>query len=154
MGNTADERASPEPGSLDPPYEVGNKKPPLHTRFKPGHSGNPSGRPKAAPDFGMMLQKELSKKVAATINGRSVKLMNYDLWIMSLVKDGITKGPQSKALLLKSIMMIQAQLAGKAELQAKAEVQKSESNFEWSEEQEKLYQELGKAIAQADGTNQ
>jgi hypothetical protein len=28
-------------------YEVGYKKPPPHTRFKPGESGNPAGRPKS-----------------------------------------------------------------------------------------------------------
>jgi hypothetical protein len=30
----------------DVPYAVGHKKPPLHTRFPPGQSGNPKGRPK------------------------------------------------------------------------------------------------------------
>lgn len=28
--------------------EVGHGKPPVHTRFQPGHSGNPPGRPKGA----------------------------------------------------------------------------------------------------------
>jgi len=27
-------------------YEIGRGKPPMHTRFKPGQSGNPKGRPK------------------------------------------------------------------------------------------------------------
>ena len=26
-------------------YEIGYKKPPKHTQFKPGQSGNPKGRP-------------------------------------------------------------------------------------------------------------
>jgi hypothetical protein len=30
-------------------YEIGYKKPPRHTRFKKGQSGNPKGRPKKAP---------------------------------------------------------------------------------------------------------
>ncbi len=30
--------------AADAPYEVGNKKPPRHTQFKPGFSGNPKGR--------------------------------------------------------------------------------------------------------------
>ena len=32
-------------------YEVGRGKPPLHTRFKPGQSGNPKGRPKGVRNF-------------------------------------------------------------------------------------------------------
>jgi hypothetical protein len=29
-----------------PGYAVGHKRPPVHTRFKPGQSGNPTGRAK------------------------------------------------------------------------------------------------------------
>lgn len=39
------------PGSMARPaasYEVGYGKPPVHTRFKEGQSGNPNGRPKKA----------------------------------------------------------------------------------------------------------
>lgn len=32
-------------GSKQGEYEVGNKKPPKHSRFKKGESGNPAGRP-------------------------------------------------------------------------------------------------------------
>ena len=39
---------SKRPASVDPDYEVGYGKPPVHTRFKPGQSGNPLGRPKGA----------------------------------------------------------------------------------------------------------
>ena len=33
------------------PYKVGYKKPPLHTQFKPGQSGNPSGLAKIPSNF-------------------------------------------------------------------------------------------------------
>ena len=39
-------RNRPESGTSD--YEVGYGKPPVHSRFKPGESGNPRGRPKGA----------------------------------------------------------------------------------------------------------
>jgi hypothetical protein len=126
----------------DAPYKVGNKKPPLHSRFKPGQSGNPRGRPKGRSNFGTTLMKEFYKPVAATINGKPVKKTNEQLFATSLVKDGITKGPQAKALLLKSIAQEEAREAAEAEARKKAEAQKPAHEFEWAEEQEKLIQEL------------
>ena len=43
----------------DAPYKVGNKKPPLHSRYKPGQSGNRSGRPKGRTNFGAILMEEI-----------------------------------------------------------------------------------------------
>ena len=41
-------------------HEVGYGKPPKHTRFKPGQSGNSKGRPKGVRNFRRM-SKPLSK---------------------------------------------------------------------------------------------
>lgn len=45
-------------------YEVGYRKPPLHTRFQPGRSGNPKGRPKAAKGLKTIARETLTQKVA------------------------------------------------------------------------------------------
>lgn len=42
-------------------YDVGYSKPPQHTQFKKGQSGNPAGRPKGA----RSLQEELKRLLAA-----------------------------------------------------------------------------------------
>src|SRR6516165_9045522 len=48
-------------------YEVGRGKPPVHTRFKKGQSGNPRGpRPKNLP---ALLVDVLNEKVVVTIDG-------------------------------------------------------------------------------------
>jgi Family of unknown function (DUF5681) len=39
---------------------VGYKRPPSRTRFRPGHSGNPAGRPKRRPSFEDALLSELA----------------------------------------------------------------------------------------------
>ena len=126
----------------DAAYKVGNKKPPLHSRFKPGQSGNPSGRRKGRPNFGTTLMEEFYKKIHATRNGKPVKVSQERLFAASLVKDGITKGPQSKALLAGFIERQEARLAAELEARKKAEAEKPAEAFSWSEEQEELYQEL------------
>jgi hypothetical protein len=39
--------------SDDHPYQIGRGRPPLHSRFKPGQSGNPHGRPRRRQSFKM-----------------------------------------------------------------------------------------------------
>jgi Family of unknown function (DUF5681) len=44
---------------------VGFKRPPRHTQFRPGTSGNPGGRPKRRPAFREILLEELASPVRA-----------------------------------------------------------------------------------------
>ena len=50
-------------------YEVGKGKPPKATRFKPGQSGNPKGRPKSRKNFATEVEEILSAPVSVTENG-------------------------------------------------------------------------------------
>ncbi len=44
-------------------YEVGYGKPPRHSRFRPGRSGNPAGRPKGPQTLPADLREELQETV-------------------------------------------------------------------------------------------
>ncbi len=44
-------------------YKVGFRRPPLETRFKPGHSGNAKGRPKGIKNLKTELEEELSELI-------------------------------------------------------------------------------------------
>ena len=51
------------PAAPTPDYAVGYGKPPLHTRFRKGRSGNPRGRPKRATDLASLLSRALDRRV-------------------------------------------------------------------------------------------
>ena len=148
MSNESDKADRGSDSTPDAPYKVGNKKPPLHSRFKPGHSGNPSGRPKGRSNFGTVVLKEFHKVMRATINGKPIKVTNEELFARALVKDAITKGPQSKALMLNVIAQHEAQLAAEAEARKKAEAE-APAKFDWGEEHEELLQELARVTGRS-----
>ena len=47
-------------------YEVGYKKPPQHTRFKPGQSGNRHGRPAGSKNLATIVREALDAKVVVS----------------------------------------------------------------------------------------
>jgi hypothetical protein len=53
---------------------VGYKRPPAHSRFQKGQSGNPGGRPKKVPDFLEDAAVILSAPVTGHANGKAVTL--------------------------------------------------------------------------------
>ena len=60
----AELRATEEPSRhKTSDYVVGYGRPPVHTRFKPGTSGNPKGRPKGARGLNTLARELLTQKV-------------------------------------------------------------------------------------------
>lgn len=66
-------------------YEVGYGKPPHHSRFKPGKSGNPKGRPRGSLGLRSELRSELNQLVTIVENGKSRRLPKRRIVIKSLV---------------------------------------------------------------------
>ena len=62
--------ASPSEGqsSEEGTYQVGYGRPPLHSRFKPGQSGNPKGRPKQSRNLRTIV-KQVSQRANADSRG-------------------------------------------------------------------------------------
>ncbi len=64
---------------------VGYGKPPAHSRFKKGTSGNPRGRPKGRLDFATVLLKTLREKVVINENGRRTIITKLEASVKQLV---------------------------------------------------------------------
>src|SRR6202030_3462192 len=62
-------RRQPMPPDNEADYEVGYGKPPRHTRFKKGRSGNPRGRPNGSKNLSTLLSETLSEPVIVAENG-------------------------------------------------------------------------------------
>lgn len=56
-------------------YKVGYKRPPEHTRFKPGQSGNPRGRPRQKKGFAELLHDRLFRSVSLRENGEKRRML-------------------------------------------------------------------------------
>ena len=67
----------------DSGYKVGPGRPPLHTRFKKGESGNPSGR--RAKSLPALLAAALNETVVVTIDGRRRKITKREAIVTQMV---------------------------------------------------------------------
>jgi hypothetical protein len=84
-------------------YEVGYGKPPEHTRFKKGQSGNRRGRPKRpreCEDLQNLFIEELHKPVEIFINGKKKKMPVWRLVAKGLIKKAVASD-RSSIMLLK-----------------------------------------------------
>jgi len=82
-------------------YEVGYGRPPVQTRFQPGQSGNPKGRPKGSHNFQTLLADELLSRVPVIINGKTVWLTKAELAIRQQVDKAAKGDVRALTIILK-----------------------------------------------------
>lgn len=84
-------------------YRIGYGKPPKHTQFKKGCSGNPSGRPKGSKSVIALQEKILNEKVVVTENGRRMKISKTEVLFRQLWKMAVTGDIRAMRLLLEFV---------------------------------------------------
>jgi triphosphoribosyl-dephospho-CoA synthetase len=66
----------------EPSYEVGYRRPPKHSQFKPGQSGNPKGRPKASKGLRTIVEETLHEKIPIRTNGKDRKVTRLEALVL------------------------------------------------------------------------
>ena len=91
----------------EPSYEVGYGKPPRHTRFRPGQSGNPRGRPKDAKNLSTLVHEALNEPVVVTENGRRRKVSKRRAIIKQLINRSAQGDLKAMQMLLSTMHEIE-----------------------------------------------
>ena len=71
-------------------YPVGYGKPPEHTRFRKGHSGNPWGRPKGSESVARVLRRVLDEKIVVRENGERRRITRLEAVLKQLTNKGMS----------------------------------------------------------------
>lgn len=87
--------------------EVGYGKPPKHTQFKKGQSGNPSGKKKKPKTLEQLLAAEAAKTTVVTIDGKKQKLSKAEVIVLSLVRRAM-QGEVKAAQIVGMALSLQA----------------------------------------------
>lgn len=80
-------------------YTVGYGRPPVASRFAPGKSGNPNGRPKKRQDVATILERTLDMRVKVTDGGKRHTISMREAIIRGLVNDAARRDPPALRLL-------------------------------------------------------
>ena len=94
---------------------VGYGRPPKRYQFKPGHSGNPSGRPKGARNFRSELLEELAETITLKDAGREVTVSKQRACIKALVAAAIGGNTRACGALLSLCAKLNADAEGNNE---------------------------------------
>jgi hypothetical protein len=82
---------------------VGYGRPPEATRFAPGKSGNPRGRPKGSRSFGAILMGLIRQKISITENGKTRRVPVLEGMLRRLVNDALRSDAGAQKLLFSLV---------------------------------------------------
>lgn len=87
----------------DDDEKVGYRRPPKHSRFKPGQSGNPRGRQKRDTTIVEALSDELRATITVQENGRQLRITKAETVAKSLVLKAAKGDTKAFALIMQLV---------------------------------------------------
>jgi hypothetical protein len=100
MASEENPETTPQPTQAIEPYDVGYGKPPVTTRFQPGQSGNPRGRPRAARNSKTIHNEIMNEKVPVRSAGRQRKVPRREALLLKLVTEALAGSLPAMRLML------------------------------------------------------
>ena len=84
-----------------PPAKVGYGSPPVHSQFKPGQSGNPSGRAKGSQNLKTLFNKVLNEEISLRDGSDVKKISKAEAVVRSVVVGALKGDPRNVAILFR-----------------------------------------------------
>jgi hypothetical protein len=100
MTSEDDDNGAPRADESATTYQVGYGKPPLHSRFKKGVSGNPRGRKKGSKNFATLVEEGLQERVQVTIAGKTKSVSRSEAIVLAMMTKAMKGDPQGIRMVL------------------------------------------------------
>ncbi len=84
-------------------YDVGYGRPPEHTRFQKGQSGNPKGRPKGRKNMATIMKEVLASRVVIKQNGQKRRVAFSEAFVHRLVGKALEGTARDMIALMKAM---------------------------------------------------
>lgn len=91
----------------DAGYTIGYCKPPAHTRFQPGQSGNPRGRKKGHKNLNTLLRQGLNQSITVSVGGKKRSMPKYAVIITTLINKAVQGEAKAVQILLPYILKME-----------------------------------------------
>ena len=96
-------------GKASSEYEVGRGKPPLHTRYPSGKSGNPGGRQKGSVNLKTLLERVLNSEIVLSENGKPRRVTVIEAVLLNSAKTALAGNQRSIEFLVDKYQSLDAQ---------------------------------------------